>query len=225
MAIPNIDTFEQDIREEIKNKEATVGDIASAGGEIGNSLSKNNSFSPNQKSSRRFYISAIIIFILIVGGFSYLGYLYIKQQPTKKEDVIKIVDTQINLENTPEIISKKLNDFSPSLSVGVSRFTTKVDNTPYGIILSLNSYEPVFAFMIKSETEIAKDVLALELKDFENSTTTPDLTFIDNTKSNQNMREVTIGSTTLVYAFINDQYLTFASSTEGILKMRGTIIK
>lgn len=225
MAIPNIDTFEQDIRDEIKNKEATVGDIASAGGEVGNFPSKNNSVSPNKKSSRHFYISAGIIFILILTGFSYLGYLYVKQQPTKKEEVAQIVENQVSLENTPEIISKKLNDFSPTLSTGVSRFTSKVENTPYGIVLSINDYESTFAFMIKNETDIAKDVLALELKTFENSTTTPDLTFIDDTKSNQNMREVTVGSSTLVYAFINDKYLTFANSIENILKMRGAIIK
>jgi len=39
------------------------------------------------------------------------------------------------------------------------------------------------------------------------------------------MRGLTINSSTLVYAFINDEYLVFASSTDGILQMRGTIIK
>ncbi|MEI6811002.1 MAG: hypothetical protein WCK60_03085 [Candidatus Nomurabacteria bacterium] len=225
MAIPNIDTFEQDIRDEIKHKEATVGDIASASGSVSNSSSKNNYSSPNQKSSRSFYISASIIFVLVLGGFSYLYYLYTNQQPTAKEAVPSIINNQTNIENTTEMISKKLSNFSPTLSVGISRFTSKVENTPYGITLSINNYGSTFAFMIKNETEIAKEVLAVELKNYENSTTTPDLTFTDVTKSNQNMREVTVGSSTLVYAFINDQYLAFASSTENILKMRGTIIK
>lgn len=225
MAIPNIDTFEQDIRDEIKHKEATIGDIASAGGEVSNNSSNSYSLSSNKNSSRSFFILAVIIFILVVGAFSYLGYLYTHQQPTTKEDSNKIIEKQVNTDNTPEIISKTLTDFSPSLSAGISRFTTKVDSTPYGIILSINSYESVFAFMIGGETQIAREVLASELRNYENSTTTPDLTFTDNTKSNQNTREVTVGSTTLVYAFINDQYLAFATSTESILKMRGTIIK
>lgn len=223
MAIPNIDTFEQDIRNEIKQKEATIGDIASASGEIGNSTPR-GSFS-NQNSSSRFFIFGGIIFVLIFGGFSYLGYLYIKQQPTSKQAASDLINKQKSLENTPEAISQKINNFSPVLGTGISRFTTKVDETPYGIIFSINNYDYTFAFMIKMETEVAKWVLSNELKSYENSTTTPNLTFTDDTKSNQNMRSVTVGSSTLVYAFINDQYLAFASSTDNILKLRGTIIK
>lgn len=228
MAIPNIDTFEQDIREEIKHKEATIGDIASASGEIGNMPSNVGTFSNSKNStdnnsSRGFYISTIIISILVISVLSYLGYLYTVQQSATK--INKVTDNQNNSIDTPEIITKKLNDFAPSLSEGISRFTTKVETAPYGTIISINDYDSVFAFMIKSETDIAKEVLANELKNYENSTTTPDLTFIDNTKSNQNMREVIVGSTTLVYAFISDQYLVFASSTESIIKIRGNIIR
>lgn len=225
MAIPNVDTFEQDIRDEIKHKEASITDIASASGEVRNNPVPINSFS-NPNSSRRFFIFASIILLLLVGGFSYLGYLYINQQkPITKDAGTQLINTQTNNANTPEIISQKLNDYSPTLATGIAHYTTKVENNPAGLLLTINDYNSVFAFMIKNETDVAKDVLANELKNYENSTTTPDLTFIDDTKSNQNMREVTVGSSTLVYAFIGDQYLAFASSTDKILQMRGTIIK
>ncbi|HCC05945.1 TPA: hypothetical protein DEP94_01115 [Candidatus Nomurabacteria bacterium] len=225
MAIPNIDTFEQDIRDEIKHKEASITDIASASGDVGNNPTLSNSFS-NPNSSRGFFISAIVILLLVIAGFSYLAYLYVNQQkPITKDAGTELINTQSNNANTQEIISQKLNNYSPTLATGIAHFTTKVENNSAGIILTINDYNSVFAFMIKNETDIAKDVLANELKNYENSTTTPDLTFIDDTKSNQNMRGLTINSSTLVYAFINDEYLVFASSTDGILQMRGTIIK
>ncbi len=224
MAIPNIDTFEQDIREEIRHKEASVTNIASAGGNVGNNPVPVNSFS-NPNSSKRFLVFGGIIFIVIFGSFSYLGYLYLNQQPITQKDATQLVDAQTKSENTPELISQKLNNFSPILSENISRFTTKVDANTYGTVITTNDYASTFAFMIKNESEIAKEVLAGELKNYENSTTTPDLTFTDVTKSNQNMRELTVGSSTLVYAFINDQYLVFSSSADNILKIRGAIIK
>ncbi len=63
MSIPNVDTFEHDISEEIKVKEATITDIASAGGDVSNSPT------PHANTSRLLLILGGI-FILVVIGIS-----------------------------------------------------------------------------------------------------------------------------------------------------------
>jgi hypothetical protein len=100
-----------------------------------------------------------------------------------------------------------------------------MDTTQLGSVLTLTSYSPVFAFMIKNESTIASEVMADEIKKFENSTTTPNLTFVDQTISNQNMRVLTVGSSTFVYAFFGEGYMAISNNTENILQMRGAIIK
>ena len=222
MAIPNIDTFEHDIREEIKNREASVGDIASASGNVGN-VSSNTSRTSN--SSKALLIFAGIMLLFIVSGFGYLGYVYIVQKPATKEKAAQILDQQSKDANTEKIISEKLNKISPIISSGVSHFTSKIDTTPLGSVLTLNNYASVFAFMIKNEPAIAGEVMASEIKKYENSTTTPDLSFVDQTKSNQNMRVLNVGSSTFVYAFFGEGYLAISNSVENILQMRGAIIK
>lgn len=219
MAIPNIDTFEHDIREEIKNREASVGDIASAGGAVG------NTGKTSSNSSRALIFLAFAMLFFILSGFGYLGYIYMTEKPATKEQAAKIVDQQIRDQNTEKIISDKLNMISPTLSGGVAHFTSKIDTTPLGSVLTLSDYGSVFAFMIKNENAIASEVLAGEISKYADSTTTPDLTFVDQTQSNQNMRVLTVGSSTLVYAFFGEDYLAIASSTENILQMRGAIIK
>lgn len=217
MAIPSIDTFEHDIREEIKNREASVGDIASASGDIGNSSPKT--------SSKVLIILAVMMLLFILSGFGYLSYVYVVQKPATKEQSAQILDQQSKDANTEKIISDKLNSISPSLSAGVSHFTSKIDTTPLGSVLTLNDYASVFAFMIKNEPEIAKEVFASEIEKYATGTSTPDLTFKDETESNQNMRVLTVASSTFVYAFFGEGYLAISNSIENILQMRGAIIK
>lgn len=222
MAIPNIDTFEHDIREEIKNREASVGDIASASGSVGNT---SPSVSSTSNSSKALLIFAGVMLLFILSGFGYLGYVYMVQKPATKEQAAQILDQKTKDANTEKIISEKLNKISPTLSVGIAHFTSQIDTTPLGSVLTLNNYSSVFAFIIKNEPAIAKDVFAEEIGTYAFGTTTPDLTFSDVTKSNQNMRTLTVGSSTFVYAFFGEGYLAISNSVENILQMRGAIIK
>ncbi len=222
MTISNIDTFEHDIREEIKNKEASIGDIASAGGVVGNT---SNSAGVRTNSSRILIILVSMMTLFILAGFGYLGYVYLTGKPSSKEKSAQVIDDQTNRENTKNIISDKLNKISPALSVGIAHFISKVEETPNGTILTLNSYSSVFAFMIKNETTIGSEILTNEIAKYDYGTTTPDLNFSDITKSNQNMRTLSVGSSTIVYAFFREEYLVLASSVESILQIRGAIIK
>lgn len=222
MAIPNIDTFEHDIREEIKNREASVGDIASASGSVGNTIPN---ISPTSNSSKELLIFAGIMLLFILSGFGYLSYVYIVEKPVTKEQAALILEKKEKDANTEKIISEKLNKISPSLSAGVSHFTSKIDTTPLGSVLTINDYTAVFAFMIKNEPKVAGDVFASEIGEYAFSTSTPDLTFKDETKSNQNMRVLIVSSSTFVYAFFGEDYLAISNSVENILQMRGAIIK
>lgn len=220
MTVPNIDTFEHDIREEIKNREASVGDIASASGVI-----KNNPEDSKTSKEKILIITFSLMGVIIFTGFSYLAYVYMVSKPTTKQESAQIINNQIANQNTEKIISDKLNKISPTLSSGISHFTTRVEQNPYGIIIELNDYSPVFAFMIKNENQIAKDILSEDISKNTNATNTPNIKFSDETKSNQNMRVLTVGSSTLVYAFLNEKYLAVANSVENILQLRGAIIK
>ena len=222
MPLSNIDTFEHDIREEIKNKEASVGDIASASGVVSNTVGQDKTTTGTSKALIAFIVVMIIV---ITGAFGYLGYVYMVEKPKTQEEAAKIIEEEAQKQNTEALIAQKLNTLSPTLSQGVTRFTSKVDVTPNGTTLTLSDYTSTFAFMLQNETQIAKEILAEELKKYENSTTTPSLVFTDDTKSNQNMRTLTIGSSTLVYAFVADQYLIIANGSENILQIRSSIIK
>lgn len=222
MPISNIDTFEHDIREEIKNKEASVGDIASASGVVSNEVSQNKTAAGTSKVLIAF---VVVMVVIITGAFGYLGYVYMIEKPKTQAEAAKIIDAETQKQNTEALIAQKLNTLSPTLSTGVTHFTSKVDVTPNGTTLTLSDYTSTFAFMLQNETQIAKEILAEELKKYENSTTTPSLVFSDDTKSNQNMRTLTVGSSTLVYAFIGDQYLVIANGSENILQIRSSIIK
>ena len=222
MTTPNINTFENDIKEEIKHKEATIGDIASAGGQVSNNPTLNGGNTGNHPV---LIIFLILLAVIILSLFGYLGYVYMKGQPTTKEEVVEIIDAETARANTEAIISEKLNKISPTLALGMLRLTTKIEDNPNGTILSINDYTSSFAFMLNNETNIAKEVFSEELKAYENSTTTPEIVFTDETKSNQNMRIATVASSTFVYAFVGDEHLVFAKTPEEVLQIRGLIIK
>lgn len=220
MAIPNIDTFEHDIKEEIKKKEATVGDIASASGDIGNTPLKNGV--ENSNSRIFFILGGTLIGVGIVVAFSYLGYVYVTSRPTTQEQAATIVATQEDENNTEEKIKSRLISYTPSLA-DIAHYVSKVDQNQQGVTLTLKDYTAVFAFMLQNETLIAENVLGKENVQPVDSTSTP--RFEDITKSNQNMRVIEIGQDSFVYAFIGDQYLVFATSPENVLQLRGLLIK
>ncbi len=222
MPVPNIDTFEHDIREEIKHREASVGDIASASGSLGNTPTQSQTGSG---ASRIPMIIGGLMLVFILAGFGYLGYVYMIEKPASKEKAAEIVEEQIKNENTEKIITDKLRNISPTFAVGVAHYTSRVDTSALGSVLTLDNYASVFAFMIKNEPDLAKEIMASEIGKYAFSTTTPDLSFMDVTRSNQNMRVLTVGSSTFVYAFFGEKYLAVAKSPEDILQIRGALIK
>lgn len=210
MAVANIDTFEHDIAEEIKNKDASLGDIAGAGGEIGNTQTS--------KGSSSFLFVIFGVFLLITaGGAAYFGYRYYENKINPPVHTTPVV---IPTNNDTSL----LPSLSPEFPNAFGYVVTSVTHSPYGYTILISSHSTVFAYMIKNESTYADDIAKAVGNPRDTSTTTVPFSFTDMTLDNQNMRVGTSGSSTVVYAFINNKALVIASSTENILSLRNGIL-
>lgn len=207
MAVANIDTFENDITQEIKTKEASLTDIASAGGDIGNA--------PESSSSKLLLSIGILSFLVAVGM---LGWYYYVNITTENQTVQQPLQTEeVN-------VRAKLMAISPLLDAGIGDKVVKVTSTEYGHTLSLSEYTSVFAYMIRNESTFADELAASVGSARDLSTSTLAFWFSDMTASNQNMRVGVSDDKTVAYAFLNSKTLLIASSTEGILMLRATAL-
>ncbi len=265
MPIPiTVDTFEHDIADEIRHKEASIEDIASATGDIGNKPTED---STTKSNSALISIVAILILCGIIGA-SYLAYLYYVEGPATEAEKQKIIATE-KKKNNPGVA---LEIISPVLAQQLGTFLTNVQKTSAGYSIEINSFSPVFAYMIKNEQSFGDDlslavgnnhtiktkatstqviqqntshtassslasstqVTGTSTKSVTTSTTTTNseaeeelptsFIFQDITISNVNMRVATSIYGTVAYAFIGKQKLVIASSTDGILQLRSSIL-
>lgn len=209
MTIPNVDTFEHDISEEIKTKEATMGDIASASGDLGNT--------PEQTSSvsTLMIVLGIILFIAVI-AVAALFFIRISQEPALPPLSGNTAQTTGNT---------GAGDVSYTIDQAVGTSIGTVQKSEYGYSVQILSYSDVFAYMLKNEQRYADELARAVGSPRDTSTTTPPFAFTDITINNQNMRVGTSGSSTVVYAFVNMKTLLISSSTEGILALRGAILR
>ena len=212
MTTPNIDTFEHDITNEIKHKEASIGDIASAGGDIGNDSNKNKTISP-------ITILIVSLFVVILAGVAvYFGYYYYNRKINPPENKNIIVAPEIN-------DTSMLKDLSPLFVDAIGRFVTGVEKTNYGYAIKINSYSSVFSYMLKNEELFAEDIaFSVGVKNDTSATTSPFI-FKDITINNQNIRLGNSASSTVAYAFIGSSALIISSTTEGLLLLRSDILR
>lgn len=251
MSSPTVDTFEHDIANEIRNKEASITDIASAVGDIGNT-------EPEPHHAGSAIVSVVVILILCgIVGVGYLLYLYANEG--------NIPEQQPKTISQPEqsnIQTNQLQSLSPSLTKNIGTFLTDVKKSKTGYTINITSYSPVFAYMIRNENEFG-DEFGLALGNSHTlkkvsipivnqpvvSSGTPQIStstqvfsattltsteireeatttylFYDVTISNQNMRLAKSMYGTVVYAFIGTQKLIISSSTDGILSLRNNIL-
>lgn len=251
MASPIVDTFEHDIANEIRQKEASIADIASAVGDIGND--------DDETQKNKTPLIGIVVILILCGlvGAGYAGYLYF-QGDTKALTLEQQKASEDEQKKTQPGI--KLSSISPALDQAVGNFLTNVQKTNLGYSMMIVSYSPVFAYMIKNESAFA-DELGLALGNSHTikkattpvaiavatstpvistststSTTSPVVTpqeeelttayvFSDVTISNQNMRVAKSIYGTVVYAFIGNQRLVISTSTEGILALRSNLLR
>lgn len=212
--LPVVDTFEYDISQEIKNKGATISDIASAGITIENKPEQTET-----KNSSVLIIFSIIFLFLSIAGI--IWYMLSLQNQNKMPNTKNEVDKNAIATTTTDV-NLVLQNIFPSLNENVGWFISKINKSPAGYDLTLDNYSQVFAFIIKNENSFAVDSAKLFNIELTSSST---LTFDDITIMNQNMRILNTGSSSIVYAFINDNHLLLSANTDGILQMRSAIIK
>lgn len=209
MAIPTVDTFEHDIAEEIRTKEASITDIASAGGNVGNT--------PQAQTSNLLFILGGFFILAVIGIFIGFFFFYNKKTP----DIAPLTAT-----STQPVVTSPLVNLSATLQDAIGGNVGTVSKNEYGYSIMLTDYSPVFSYMIRNENAYADDLaLAVGSPRDTTGTTSVSFTFADVTISNQNMRVGTSGSSTVVYAFVNAEALIISSSTQGILALRGAILK
>lgn len=210
MSIPNVDTFEHDISEEIKTKDATITDIASAGGTV------ENTPGPEARTSSLLLFIGSISIIAVVGSIIALFVIHTTNSTTSTLPTM----TSANHDSGTALLS-----ISPALYDAVGGDIGAVSKSDYGFTLKLLSYTNVYAYMLKNESAYANDLAKAVGSPQEVGTTSVPFVFSDVTLNNQNMRVGVSGSSTVVYAFININTLAISSTTEGILTLRGGILK
>lgn len=255
MATPTVDTFEHDIANEIRHKEASITDIASAVGDLGNTENE------TPKSTVPLIGAVVVLIICGILGAVYIGYTsYTSGLTPNKTQIAAEVEQKKNTSGA------QLGNLSPTLNQAIGSFLTNVQKSKTGYSMNITSYSPVFAYMIKNESLFADELgLALgntkviaKVTEQPAATTTVQTTvstttaqgtstrkvatstaiviepklelpeeyiFSDVTISNQNMRIAKSTSGTIVYAFIGSQRLVISTSTEGILALRSSLLQ
>jgi hypothetical protein len=111
----------------------------------------------------------------------------------------------------------------PILDQNVGRFVSNSQKVLTGFAISFTDYSQVFSYIIKNETTFASEAgTALNLSGH----TSADLfIFTDVTLANQNIRIGNIGNDTIAYAFVGNDKLIIATSTDAIIAIKNAIIK
>ena len=208
--LPRVDTFEYDISEEIKSKGVSIRDIAASSVTI-----ENKPESSSIKNSSVFIILSIIFLFLSIAGI--IWYMIFIQNQSKA-----LTNNKIKESLTATIATSSLQNSLPVLNESIGRFVSKMIKTQDGYDLILNDHNQVFSYVVNNENSFAIDCANLFNIEIVSSST---VTFNDITIMNQNMRVLNNASNTLAYAFINSDHLLLSTSTEGIMSMRGAIIK
>lgn len=146
---PVVDTFEHDIAEEIRHKEASVADIATAVGDVGNNPK-------DTSSSNSFILIGIVLFLVLCAiiGLLTMGYLYYSgkynpfaSQPTPKP---------VNVKQTKPPVS--LSSLFPTLQEAIGIYVTGIEKNASGYNITISSYSPVFSYIIKNENMYKDEV-------------------------------------------------------------------
>lgn len=146
-----VDTFEHDIADEIRRKEASLAEIEA--------VSKQNSPNPVPAPARKLPILTIVLSILLVLsllGVTGVAYYYFSDSllpPSAKEE-------RVTKNDVPKVTAD-LTKLSPVLGTEVGRYVTHVEKRETGYILSINNYSAVFGFMIRNENSYINDLALL----------------------------------------------------------------
>lgn len=140
---PKVDTFEHDIANEIRRKEANLAEIQA--------VSQQNSPNIEATEQRKLPWLTIILAILLVlslVGIGAVAYYYFNDSllPPSSQEVV------VTKKDIPKVTAE-LTKLSPTLNSAIGRFVSSVEKKDAGYILTINNYSEVFGYMIRNENE------------------------------------------------------------------------
>ncbi len=210
--IPKIETFEHDIVAEVEGKNSNIADIASYSEELSNEK--------QEKTRKINFIIVTVSIILIVLSIIIIIIYTISSNSKPVQQEIPIEKLQVNQGSKDKVVY-----LFPNLNSNVGEFISNFEETPFGYIITISDFKEVYAFVMKNESVFAEDVLNSFKISLDANVTKDNIVFKDVNDSNQNMRVLEIGDKTVVYSWLNDNYLLVSKNINGILSMRSAIIK
>ncbi len=151
---PPVDTFEHDIANEIRHKEASITDIAAAVGDIGNTNKEERS-----SGGSGLLIGVVLALVLCaIIGLVAMGYLYYSG---KYNPFLAKVETS-EPKKSVSTYGAMLNSVYPTINQAIGIHITGIEKAPSGYIVTISSYSPVFSYMVKNE-QVFKDELGMSV--------------------------------------------------------------
>jgi hypothetical protein len=138
---PKVDTFEHDIVDEIKRREASLAEINAVTKAAGPAAEVTV-----VKKTPVITIVLVTLFSIALCGLGGVGYYYFNN--TLLPPSSKSVD--INPNDIPKVTAN-LTKLSPTLALQIGRFVTSVEKKDKGYVLTINDYSSVFAYMTRNE--------------------------------------------------------------------------
>ncbi|MBP6888214.1 MAG: hypothetical protein KBC21_00780 [Candidatus Pacebacteria bacterium] len=149
--VPKVDTFARDISDEIKHKEASLADIATASNDIGN----NETTLVENKSSRIFGVAITFLVVGIMGLIGFIYYYFVTMSEPSVTNQTRITTTT----ETPIKKATTLSSLSTTLNENIGKHVTSVTKNGAGYVITLSSYSPVFAYMTRNESDYISELL------------------------------------------------------------------
>ena len=145
MPIPQVETFETDITEEIKQKQGFVTDVLAA-------HSSTPPKTPDQTIIRAITFLIVFLLIALVAGIWY--YFSIgKENIAEKKAIQKPIMT------TKPVVS--INTILPKTAFKIDRFVVQTTKESAGYIVTLNDYASVYGTILTDETTFGNELIKL----------------------------------------------------------------
>jgi hypothetical protein len=171
MGIPQVETFETDITEEIRQKQGSVTDVLAA-------HSSNKEVTPNQGIIR---LITFVIILLLVAVCTMLWYYF---SLTKQTELANEAAKNQVVQVRPPVVLKTI---LPKTSTNIERFVTKAKSESAGYVLTVNDYGTVYSTLLANEKTLGEELIKLF-----NIKTNSVPRFKDVTVNNQDMRIATL---------------------------------
>lgn len=144
-----VDTFEHDIADEIRRKEANLAEIQA----VSKQNSPNLDVIPQKKLPWMTIVLAIVLVLSLlgIGGVVYFYYNDSLLPPSSKEQ-------EVTKNDIPKVTAD-LALLSPTLGSEIGRFITGVEKKPSGYIFTISNYSAVFGYMTRNEMSYVDELL------------------------------------------------------------------